>query len=439
MPPPGSSSGRSTRSSRAAAPIAASPIGRAATSGGCSWPPTSISTPSMRRPACRCRASATRGASTCARDLGRDPAAQSIRLTTPGIVYKDLLIIGGRAGEGAGSSPGDIRALDVRTGALKWSFHTIPHPGEEGYTTWSENSWRVNGGANNWAGMALDEARGLVFVPTGSAAPDFHGADRIGDNLFANCLLALDAATGKKVWHFQAVHHDIWDRDFPSPPTLVTIRREGRAHRRGGADDQARLRLRPRSRDRRAALPGGREAVCGEYRPGRAGLAHPAGAASSRAVRPTDPDRRPADAAHARGPRLGRGRARQDAQRRAVHASSDRQGHGRVPGFRRRRGMGRQRLRPGLGAAVRQRQRPGLDRGARARRRRHRRPERLLEVMRQLSPRRSPRHAAADPGAHQPHRLGRPADHGDSPGRRPHARLPEPLAGGRAGPGRISA
>jgi len=162
------------------------------------------------------------------RDLGRDPAVQSIRLTTPGIVYKDLLIIGGRAGEGAGSSPGDVRAIDVRTGAVTWSFHTIPHPGEEGYTTWSENSWKVNGGANNWAGMALDEARGLVFVPTGSAAPDFHGADRNGDNLFANCLLALDAATGKKIWHFQAVHHDIWDRDFPSPPTLVTVRRDGR-------------------------------------------------------------------------------------------------------------------------------------------------------------------------------------------------------------------
>lgn len=162
------------------------------------------------------------------RDLGRDPAAQSIRLTTPGVVYKDLLIIGGRAGEGAGASPGDIRAIDVRTGALKWALHTIPHPGEEGYTTWSETSWKVNGGANNWAGMALDEARGLVFVPTGSAAPDFHGADRVGDNLFANCVLALDAATGRRVWHFQAVHHDIWDRDFPSPPTLVTVRREGR-------------------------------------------------------------------------------------------------------------------------------------------------------------------------------------------------------------------
>jgi quinoprotein glucose dehydrogenase len=160
--------------------------------------------------------------------LGRDPAAQSIRLTTPGIVYRDLLIIGGRAGEGAGASPGDIRALDVRTGAVRWTFHTIPHPGEEGHATWSEPSWQVNGGANNWAGMALDEARGLVFVPTGSAAPDFHGADRLGDNLFANCLLALDAATGRKRWHFQAVHHDIWDRDFPAPPTLVTVRRGGR-------------------------------------------------------------------------------------------------------------------------------------------------------------------------------------------------------------------
>lgn len=162
------------------------------------------------------------------RGLGRDPAVQSIRLTTPGIVYKDVLIIGGRAGEGAGSSPGDVRAFDARTGALRWTFHTIPHPGETGYETWSETSWKVNGGANNWAGMALDERRGIVFVPTGSAAPDFHGADRRGDNLFANCLLALDASTGKRLWHFQAVHHDIWDRDFPSPPTLVTVRRDGR-------------------------------------------------------------------------------------------------------------------------------------------------------------------------------------------------------------------
>lgn len=162
------------------------------------------------------------------RGLGRDPAAQSIRLTSPGVVYRDLIIIGGRAGEGAGSSPGDIRAYDLRSGVVRWTFHTIPRPGDEGYRTWGETSWQVNGGANNWAGMALDARRGLVFVPTGSAAPDFHGADRPGDNLFANSVLALDAATGKKRWHFQAVHHDIWDRDFPSPPTLVTVRRNGR-------------------------------------------------------------------------------------------------------------------------------------------------------------------------------------------------------------------
>ncbi len=161
------------------------------------------------------------------RNLGRDPERQSIRLTTPGVVFKDLLIIGGRAGEGAGASPGDIRAYEAKSGQLKWSFRTIPKPGEDGYDTWSERSWQVNGGANNWAGMAVDESRGIVFVPTGSAAPDFYGADRIGDNLFANALLALDAATGRRLWHFQAVHHDIWDRDFPSPPTLVTIRRGG--------------------------------------------------------------------------------------------------------------------------------------------------------------------------------------------------------------------
>jgi quinoprotein glucose dehydrogenase len=111
---------------------------------------------------------------------------------------------------------------------LKWSFHTIPHPGEPGYETWPKDAWTYSGGANSWPGMALDEARGIVFAPTGSAASDFYGADRTGDNLYANSLLALDAATGRKLWHFQAVRHDIWDRDFPSPPSLVTVRRDGR-------------------------------------------------------------------------------------------------------------------------------------------------------------------------------------------------------------------
>jgi quinoprotein glucose dehydrogenase len=162
-----------------------------------------------------------------AEDLGRPPAEQSIRLTTPGIVYKDLLIVGGRLSEGLPASPGDVRAYDVRTGALRWAFHTIPHPGESGYETWPREAWRYSGGANNWAGMALDEARGIVFAPTGSAAADFYGANRAGDNLYANSLVALDAATGKRIWHFQAVRHDIWDRDFPSQPSLVTVTRGG--------------------------------------------------------------------------------------------------------------------------------------------------------------------------------------------------------------------
>ena len=204
----------------------------------------------------------------------------------------------------------------------KWSFHTIPHPGEEGYTTWSENSWQVNGGANNWAGMALDEARGLVFVPTGSAAPDFHGADRVGDNLFANCLLALDAATGKKVWHFQAVHHDIWDRDFPSPPTLVTMRRDGRAID-AVAQTTKHGYVFVLDRETGAPLfPVDETAVAASAVPGeRASRTQPVPRLPEPFARQTA-DRRPADAAHARGARLGRGRARQDAHRRAVHAAS---------------------------------------------------------------------------------------------------------------------
>jgi len=160
--------------------------------------------------------------------LGRDPSTQSVLLTTPGVVYKDLLIVGGRVSEGLPASPGDVRAYDVRSGALRWAFHTIPHPGEMGYDTWPPDAWTYTGGVNNWAGMAVDETRGVVYVPTGSAAADFYGANRVGDDLFANSLIALDAATGRRLWHFQAVHHDIWDRDFPSPPSLVTVTQNGR-------------------------------------------------------------------------------------------------------------------------------------------------------------------------------------------------------------------
>jgi len=160
--------------------------------------------------------------------LGRDPRMVSISATTPGVIYQDLLILGSTMSEDLPSPPGDIRAYDVRTGKLRWSFHTIPHPGEFGYDTWPKDAWKYSGSANNWAGMSVDVKRGLVFVPTGSAASDFYGANRIGDNLFANSLIALKAATGQRVWHFQAVKHDLWDRDFPAPPNLVTVRRNGK-------------------------------------------------------------------------------------------------------------------------------------------------------------------------------------------------------------------
>jgi len=163
-------------------------------------------------------------------NLGREPAsANSISLTSPGVVYEDLIIVGGRNPETLPAPPGNIRAFDVRTGKLRWSFHTIPLPGEFGYETWPRDAWKTSGAANNWSGMSLDPVRGIVYVPTGSAAFDFYGADRIGDDLFADCLLALDARTGKHLWHFQAVRHDLWDRDFPSPPVLLTVQHNGQS------------------------------------------------------------------------------------------------------------------------------------------------------------------------------------------------------------------
>ena len=148
--------------------------------------------------------------------------------TTPGALYRDLLIVGHRVSEIANAAPGHVRAYDVRSGALRWIFHTIPRPGEPGYETWPPDAWQRVGGANAWAGISVDEARGIAFVPTGSATVDFYGGDRAGDNLFANTLLALDAATGKRLWHYQVVRHDVWDRDLPAPPDLVTIQRDGR-------------------------------------------------------------------------------------------------------------------------------------------------------------------------------------------------------------------
>jgi quinoprotein glucose dehydrogenase len=162
-------------------------------------------------------------------DLDHDTRGLYLLSNTPGIVYRDLLILGSRVSEGPGpAAPGHIRAYNVRTGKREWIFHTVPHPGEPGYETWPPDAWQYIGGANGWTGMALDARRGWVFIPTGSAAFDFWGGNRIGANLFANCLLVLDAATGRRVWHYQFVHHDLWDRDLPAPPNLLTVQHGGR-------------------------------------------------------------------------------------------------------------------------------------------------------------------------------------------------------------------
>lgn len=159
----------------------------------------------------------------------RDVFFLSVGNNTPGLVWKDLLILGSATGEGPQpTAPGDIRAFDVRTGERKWIFHTIPHPGEFGYDTWAPDSWKKVGSANVWAGFTLDAGRGILFCGTGSPAYDKWGGNRPGANLFGNCTLALDALTGRRLWHFQAVHHDLWDYDLPTPPVLARLRRDGR-------------------------------------------------------------------------------------------------------------------------------------------------------------------------------------------------------------------
>jgi len=157
-----------------------------------------------------------------------NPEKISVTLTTPGSIFKDLIIIGSRLPDFYGAAPGYIRAYNVRTGKLVWTFHTIPHPGEIGYESWPKDAYKYAGGVNCWAGMSIDKKRGMVFLALGSPTNDFYGADRIGANLFGNCVLALDAATGRYKWHFQTVHHDIWDYDLPCPPNLVTIKKDGK-------------------------------------------------------------------------------------------------------------------------------------------------------------------------------------------------------------------
>ena len=161
--------------------------------------------------------------------LGRDPASiVLVQSLTPGRVFEDLLILGSATNQEYESAPGDIRAYNVRTGRMVWSFHTVPHPGEPGYETWPKDAWKTVGGANAWGELSVDTMRGIVYIPTGSPKYNFYGADRKGANLYGDCLLALDARTGKRLWHYQMVHHDIWDYDNETAPKLLTLRHAGK-------------------------------------------------------------------------------------------------------------------------------------------------------------------------------------------------------------------
>jgi quinoprotein glucose dehydrogenase len=160
--------------------------------------------------------------------LDRDPATINAGSRLPGRVFENLIILGSATNQEYASAPGDIRAYNVITGEKVWQFHTVPRPGEYGYDTWPPDAWKTVGGANNWSEQSIDPVRGIVYVPTGSPKYNFYGGNRHGDNLFGDCLVALDARTGKRLWHFQTVHHDIWDLDNSSAPQLTTIRRDGR-------------------------------------------------------------------------------------------------------------------------------------------------------------------------------------------------------------------
>jgi quinoprotein glucose dehydrogenase len=161
--------------------------------------------------------------------LGRDPSTiVRIQPSAPGRVFENLIMLGSSTGEAYLSAPGHIRAYNVLTGKIVWTFHTIPHPGEFGYDTWPKDAWKYSGGANTWGEITVDEKRGIAYFPTGSPTYDYYGADRIGTNLFGNCLLALDARTGKRLWHFQMVHHDLWDYDITAAPQLITVRQDGK-------------------------------------------------------------------------------------------------------------------------------------------------------------------------------------------------------------------
>jgi quinoprotein glucose dehydrogenase len=170
----------------------------------------------------------TNGAVDLRTGLGREPNSLTlVQSYNPGRIFEDLLILGSATNEEYNSGPGDVRAYDVRIGRLAWTFHTVPHPGEPGYETWPKDAWKSVGGANDWSGLSLDEKRGIVYIPTASPKYNFYGANRPGANLYGDSLLALNARTGKLVWYYQMVHHDIWDYDNATTPMLATVRHNG--------------------------------------------------------------------------------------------------------------------------------------------------------------------------------------------------------------------
>ncbi len=171
----------------------------------------------------------TNGSVSLKEGLGRDPATISrATSTSPGHVFEDLILLGSSPGENLFSAPGHLRAYNVVTGKLAWVFHTIPHPGEFGYDTWPKDAYKYVGGVNTWGEISVDAERGIAYFPLGSPTYDYYGGDRIGAGLFGNSLVALDVRTGKRLWHFQTVHHDIWDYDVVSAPQLITVNHKGK-------------------------------------------------------------------------------------------------------------------------------------------------------------------------------------------------------------------
>ncbi|MEO8019299.1 MAG: PQQ-binding-like beta-propeller repeat protein [Pseudomonadota bacterium] len=171
----------------------------------------------------------TQGLVDLRQGLGRDPnTLRRVASSTPGRIFENLILLGSATGEAYFSAPGHLRAYNVVTGALVWTFHTIPQPGEFGFDTWPKDAWKYAGGVNVWGEISLDVKRGIAYFPVASPTYDYYGADRIGANLFSDCLLALDARTGKRLWHFQAVHHDLWDYDLTAAPQILTVRKDGK-------------------------------------------------------------------------------------------------------------------------------------------------------------------------------------------------------------------